>query len=195
MSNIKRFYEEYTKHCEKKKTSSNSNRVLGKEENIQTNKSIKSFQKENIHNNAIIPFGYEKSNINNKAGHTYLENEKKNLEKKSGCLKKKKLNFPMKNIIAGKKEFYKKNGKSENFILYTENELGLNAFDKKLNSNIFNSEEDYDSDDMIIMEGKYKVQEDLIDAIENIKKNKFKNIYNYQKYYVNEKYNTISLKK
>ena len=101
----------------------------------------------------------------------------------------------MKNIIAGKKEFYKKNGKSENFILYTENELGLNTFDKKLNSNIFNSEEDYDSDDMIIMEGKYKVQEDLIDAIENIKKNKFKNIYNYQKYYVNEKYNTISLKK
>ena len=40
---------------------------------------------------------------------------------------------------------------------------------------------------MIIMDGKCKAQEDLMDAVENIKKNKFKNIFNYQKYYVNKK--------
>ena len=64
-SNFKKFYEEYERLFEKKKaSSSNSNRVLGKEENTQTNKNIKSSQKENIHNNIVIPFGYEKNNKN-----------------------------------------------------------------------------------------------------------------------------------
>ena len=67
MSN--RSYEEYQRPFEKKKTSSNSNSVLGKEENIETNKNIKSFQKEKIKNNEVIPFGYEKNNNNNKIEH------------------------------------------------------------------------------------------------------------------------------
>ena len=184
-SNFKKFYEEYERLFEKKKaSSSNSNRVLGKEENTQTNKNIKSSQKENIHNNIVIPFGYEKNNKNNIREHTNLENEINMLEKKSYYFKSKKVFNPMKNIIAGKKVFYKKNGKSEKFNLYIENEIGLNIFDNK--TNIQSSEEDYDSDDMIIMDGKSKAEEDLFEAVENIKKNKYKNICNYQKYYVNK---------
>ena len=185
-TNFKQFYEEYSKIFEKKKISSNSNRVLGKEENIETNKNIKSFQKENNPNNTVIPFGYEKSNKNNVKENTNLENEIKTLEQKSYVAKSKKVYIPMKNIIAGKKVFYKKDGKSENFSLYNENGIKLNVFDKQLKTNVFNSEEDYDSDDMIIMDGKNKATEDLIEAVENIKKNKYKYIYNYQKYYVNK---------
>ena len=69
--------------------------------------------------------------------------------------------------------------------MFNEDDLGLNKYDNKIN--IMSAEEDYDSDDMIIMDGKCKAQEDLMDAVENIKKNKFKNIFNYKKYYVNKK--------
>ena len=182
-----RSYEEYLRLFEKKKISSNSNRVSGKEENIETNKNIKSFEKENIKNNDIIPFDYEKNNKNNKIEHIILEKQIIMMEENSHNLKSKKINNQIKSIIAGKKVFYKKNGKSEIVKLYNENDIGLNKFDKKINSKIYSSEEDYDSDDMIIMDGKCKAQEDLMDAVENIKKNKFKNIFNYQKYYVNKK--------
>ena len=56
-TNFKQYYEEYARLFEKKEKTSNSNGVLGKEENIETNKNIKSFKKENIQNNTVIPFG------------------------------------------------------------------------------------------------------------------------------------------
>ena len=179
---FKKYYEEYKQIFIKKKISSesNSNRVSGKDENIQTSKNIKSTKKENIHNNDVIPFGYE--NINNNINERInLENKINMIDRKSYYFKNRKLYIPKKNIFIGKKEFYKKNGKSENFNLFEEKEIGLNIFNIK--TNIMSSEEDYDSDEMIIMDGKKKAEEDLIEAVENIKKNSFKDINNYQKYY------------
>ena len=88
----------------------------------------------------------------------------------------------MKNITTiREKIFYKKNGRKVKFNLYIENELGLNKFDDKVN--ILQSEEDFDSDDMIIMDGKLKAEEDLFEAVELFKKNSFKEVNNYKKYY------------
>ena len=87
----------------------------------------------------------------------------------------------MKNITIGEKLFYKKNGRSEKFRLFNENEIGLNKYDDKVS--ILESEEDYDSDDMIIIDGVKKAEEDLFEGIEIFKKDHFKDIHNYQKYY------------
>ena len=176
-SDIKKFYEEYEQF--QKKVSSNP--ISGKPANVKTNKFNKSCKKNEKNNNTVFPFAYG-INKNNDENNQNLEDEIKMLEKKSFNLKKKKLFKPMNNITTIRvKEFYKKNGRKEKFNLYNENELGLNIFDDKVN--ILQSEEDYDSDDMIIMDGKRKAEEDLIEAIEIFKKNNFKEIINYQKYY------------
>ena len=176
-SDIKKFYEEYVQF--QKNTSSNP--ISGKQANVKTNKYNKSCQKNEKNNNTIVPFvcGINKNNDENNQN---LEDEIKMLEKKSFNLKKKKLFNPMKNITTiREKIFYKKNGRKVKFNLYIENELGLNKFDDKVN--ILQSEEDFDSDDMIIMDGKLKAEEDLFEAVELFKKNSFKEVNNYKKYY------------
>ncbi len=181
-SDIKKYYEEYEKFFKKKKLSSNSNRVSGKQENIKTNKYNKTCQKENINNNNnVIPFSYRiiaknEEQINPDSNINILE-------KKYGYVKFSKILSPKKNISIGEKVFYKKDGRPEKFSLFNEDDLGLNKYDNKIN--IMSAEEDYDSDDMIIMDGTQKAQSDLFEAVEIVKKNGYKDIYNYQKYYKN----------
>ena len=177
-SDIKKYYEEYKQFFQEKK-SLNSNRAYGKQEKVKTIKFNKTYKKEDIHNLNIIPFGYNA--INNEQKNLKLEDEITLLEKKSFNLKKKKILIPMKNITIGEKLFYKKNGRSEKFRLFNENEIGLNKYDDKVS--ILESEEDYDSDDMIIIDGVKKAEEDLFEGIEIFKKDHFKDIHNYQKYY------------
>ena len=179
-NNFKKYYEEYQQVFHQKTSESNSNRESGREKNIQTNKN-KSCKKENT----IVPFGFG-SIDNNEKEHIHLKNEINMIEKKSFYLKSKKFLKPSKNIFIGTKEFYKKNGKSERFNLFSEKEIKLNIFDTKT-TNILSSEEDYDSDDMIVKDGTKKAEEDLIEAVENVKKYSFKDIYNYQKYKINYK--------
>ena len=176
-SDIKKYYEEYEKF--QKKLSSNP--LLGKQPNAKTNKYNKSCQKNEKNNNTIIPFAYGINKINDENNQN-LEDEIKMLEQKSFNMKKKKLFNPMKNITTiREKIFYKKNGRKVKFNLYIENELGLNKFDNKVN--ILQSEEDYDSDDMIIIDGIKKAEEDLFEGVESFKKNNFKEVNNYKKYY------------
>ena len=178
-SDIKKYYEEYKDFFKKKKLSSNSYKVSGKQANDKTNKNFKSFPKENINNANIIPFGY--GIIKNKEEPINQDSDIRLLEKKNCYVKFSKLLSPKKNITIGEKVFYKKDGRPEKFTLFNENDLGLNKFDNKIN--IMPSEEDYDSDDMIIMDGTQKAQADLFEAVEIVKKNGLKDIYNYQKYY------------
>ena len=177
-NNFKKYYEEYQQVFHQKKISSesNSNRESGKEKNIQTTKN-KSCKKEN----SIIPFGFGPI-VNNVKEHIHLKNEINMIEKKSFYLKSRKFLRPSKNMFIGTKEFYKKNGKSEKFSLFSEKEIKLNIFDTKT-TNILSSEEDYDSDDMIVKDGTEQAEEDIIEAVENVKKYSFKDIYNYHKYY------------
>ena len=176
-SDIKKLYEEYEQL--QKKVSSNP--ISGKQANVKTNKFNKSGKKNDKNNNTVFPFAYGINKISDENNQN-LEDEIKMLEQKSFNLKKKKLFKSMNNITTIRiKEFYKKNGRKEKFNLYNENELGLNKYDDKVN--ILQSEEDYDSDDMIIMDGQRKAEEDLIEAVEIFKKNGFKEVNNYLKYY------------
>ena len=128
--NFKKYYEEYQQVFHQKTSELNSNRESGREKNIQTNKN-KSCKKENI----IVPFGFV-SIDNNVKEHIHLKNEIDMIEKKSFCLKSKKFLKPSKNIFIGTKEFYKKNGKSERFSLFSEKEIKLNIFDTKTTNKI-----------------------------------------------------------
>ena len=175
-NNFKKYYEEYQQVFHQKTSESHSNRESGREKNIQTNKN-KSCKKENT----IVPFSFGYID-NNEKEHIHLKNEINMIEKKSFYLKSKKFLKPSKNIFIGTKEFYKKNGKSERFSLFSEKEIKLNIFDTKT-TNILSSEEDYDSDDMIVKDGTKKAEEDLIEAVENVQKFNFKDIYNYHLYY------------
>ena len=71
-----------------------------------------------------------------------------------------------------KQKIYYKNGKGFKFNLFKEREIGLNGWDKKIN--ILESEEDYDSDDNIILDGKGKTKDDIIEAMRLFRNNKFK---------------------
>ena len=82
--------------------------------------------------------------------------------------------------IIDKKVFYKKDGRTEQFNLYQERDIGLNKYDNQID--IMPSEEDYDSDNMIIMDGKKKAEKDLIEAVEIIKRNNLEEVSNYVKY-------------
>ena len=178
-SNIRKYYQEYEEYLQNKKLCSNPNRISAKQANVKTNKYNKSCAKaESI--NIILPFGYgiDKSMSENNVN---CEEEIKNIDKKFFNIKKKKIAFRKRNILVEKKLFYKKDGRPEKFKLFRENELGLNTFDDKVN--ILQSEEDYDSDDMIVTDGVKKAKEDLFEALEIFRKNKFKDIKNYQKYY------------
>ena len=177
--NIKKYYEEYEKFFQKKNMPSNSNGLSEKQANVDTNKYNKSCQKEVIKDHTIIPFGCCIIKNNNQKNIS-MEDEIKMIEKRSFNLKKKKIFNPMKNITVREKVFYQKNGRSVKFKLFNENELGLNKFDN--NVDILDAEEDYDSDDMIIIDGMKKAEKDLYKAIEYFKKNNFKDIYNYQKF-------------
>ena len=106
------------------------------------------------------------------------------LEAKSSVNKRKNLYTPRKFNV--KQKIYYKNGKGFKFNLFKEREIGLNGWDKKIN--ILESEEDYDSDDNIILDGKGKTKDDIIEAMRLFKNNKFKEIQNYSKYC---KYNKI----
>ena len=89
------------------------------------------------------------------------------LEKKYINMKKKKLNNP--NITTIKEKiFYTEDGKETKFNLYKENELGINIFDDKVT--ILDSEEDYESDETIVMDGKRKSEQDLLKGIELFEK-------------------------
>jgi len=180
-SDIKKYYEEYENFFKKKKLSSNPRILSGKQANVKTNKYIKYNQKENINNNNVnvIPFGYDI--IKNNEEIINQDSDINALEKKYRYIKFNKILSPKKNMNIEEKVFYKKDGRPVKFSLFNENDLGINTFDFKIN--IMSSEEDYDSDDMIIMDGTKKAQEDLFEMVEFVKKNGFKDIFNYQKYY------------
>ena len=55
-------------------------------------------------------------------------------------------------------------------------QIGLNGWNKKIS--ILESEEDYDSDENVIMNGKAKTKDDLNEAMRLFKRNKFKDINN-----------------
>ena len=179
-SNLRKYYEEYEQYIQKKKVSSNSNRISTKQANIKTNKYNKSCQKFDENNNIILPFNYGNNKINSE-NNINLEDEIKMLEKKTLNFKKKKVLAPINNLTVTNKYFYKKDGRTQKFKLYRENELGISIFNNKVD--ILQAEEDYDSDDMIVMDGVKKAEEDLLEAIKLVQKNNFKDIHNYQKYY------------
>ena len=109
----------------------------------------------------------------------------KTLENKSFAKKIKKV-FTQKKYKVNQKVYYK-NGKGIKFNLFKEKEIGLNEWDKKIN--ILESEEDYDSDENVIKDGKARTKNDIIEALRLFKNNKFKDIMNYSKYckYTNNK--------
>ena len=180
-SDFRKYYEEYEKYIQKKKASSNSNKISIKQANVKTNKYNKSCAKVDENTNLVLPFGYGISkSISENNNNKKYEDEIKIMNKKFFNLKKKKMLYPKRNIYVDKKLFYKKDGRPEKFQLFKESELELNAFENKVN--ILQSEEDYDSDDMIITDGVKKAQEDLFEALEIFRKNHFKDIKNYQKY-------------
>ena len=95
-----------------------------------------------------------------------------------------------KKITIDYRKFYKEDGISyEIFPLYKENEIKINIYDKKVK--IESAEEDYDSDDDVLENGKKKISDDLIEAFEIIKKegkkafvncNKYKHFFKTKKY-------------
>ena len=93
--------------------------------------------------------------------------------------KKIKKVFTQKKYKVNQKVYYK-NGKGIKFNLFKEKEIGLNEWDKKIN--ILESEEDYDSDENVIKDGKARTKNDIIEALRLFKNNKFKDIMNYSKY-------------
>ena len=179
MSNYNEYSEELEWLFDKKK--------IGKKENILTNQNYKFYQKENTQNTTVIPFAYKNNNNCYKSQEFIIGKKKeiKTFDKNTNIRKTKKANKPMKcNITAGKKAYYEKNGKAEKFVLYIDKALGLNVYENIIKTRTYNPEEDYDSDDNIILDGKKKVDEDLFEAIEITKKNKFKNVCNYQRYHI-----------
>ena len=177
--NYRNYYDKYEQCIQKKKISSNYKGTSTKQANEITNKYNKSSQKIVENNNIISQFNYDINN-NNDENNINLLDEIKMLENLSFSYKKKKVITPM-NPTVTHIYFYKNDRRMENFNLFKENELGLNIFDNKVD--ILQSEEDYESDDMIVMDGEKKSGEDLLKAVNIIKKNNFKYIYNYQKYY------------
>ena len=171
--NFKKLYREYQQI--QKNVSSNCS--LEKQENAETNKYNKLPQKNQVNSNkSIIPFGFNDENNQS------LQDEIKMIEKKMFAkMKKKKLYNPTKYFTFKEKILYNKNGRKEKFNLFIEEELGLNKYDDKVN--ILPIEEDYDSDDMIIMDGKKKTEQELFQAFEILKKKNLNEINNYKKYY------------
>ena len=128
---------------------------------------------------------YAKSNYKKAPGKENIENFEESqenyintLDEKSPIMKLKKIYTPKKFNVKIK-TFYK-DGKSTKFNLYKEGEIGLNGWNKKIS--ILESEEDYDSDENVIMNGKAKTKDDLNEAMRLFKRNKFKDINNYLKY-------------
>ena len=182
MISYKSHYEEYQKMFQKKKASSNSNKVSLKETNTKTNKYNKSFHKVDDKANTIISFSYENNNNNMIPEYTNQENKNTNEVEEINAfnLKKRKMLIPKIKIKIDKKVFYKKDGRTEQFNLYQERDIGLNKYDNQID--IMPSEEDYDSDNMIIMDGKKKAEKDLIEAVDIIKRNNLEEVSNYVKY-------------
>ena len=112
-------------------------------------------------------------NITNESSYDMEYLEKKSIPQKW----KKEHNYNKLNI--SQKEFYKK-GTSKKFYLVKENEIGLNGWDKKIE--ILEQEEDYESDEGVIREGKNKVKDDLNEAFRIFRRNKFNEINDYGKY-------------
>ena len=151
--------------------------------NISSNfyKDLQQFQKY-ISN---IPKKYPHSNYKKSSGKENLDNTDntsdnymKTLENKSYA-KKNKIVFTPTKYHVNQKVYYK-NGKGTKFNLFKEREIGLNGWDEKIN--ILESEEDYDSDENVIKDGKAKTKDDIIEALRLFKNNKFKDIENYSKY-------------
>ena len=139
-------------------------------------KSLKKIQKKN----------FPKSHYKNEKGKENSENinnesdyDMQLLEQKSGLQKWKK-EKSYKKFNVSQKEFYKK-GKSKRFNLFRENEIRLDEWDKK--TEVLEQEEDYDSDEDVIRDGKNKVKDDLDEALRIFRKNKFNEIISYAKYY------------
>ena len=172
-SNAKKNYNFNKK--QKPKASGKENKITSKNYYYTTRKENSS-QNEPYSFNNLIPLNLSK----------YIK-ESNNSSKKSNFNKQKKSFNPF-SFNIGTKEFYK-DGKSEEFNLFKEKEIGLNGWDKKIN--ILESEEDYDSDQSIINDGKGKAKDDLNEAFKLFKKNRFKDIFNYKLYC---KYNKKNLK-
>ena len=124
---------------------------------------------------------------------TELKKRKKNNINcnRDGLNKRTKITYTdQKKITVGYKKYYKEDGISyETFPLYREKEIKINIYDKKVK--IESAEEDYDSDDAVLENGRKKVFEDLIEAFQIIKKqgknafvncNKYKHFFNTKKY-------------
>ena len=135
---------------------------------------IKNTQKNYPHSNYKRPPGKENLDNSDDTPENYINTLETNLYVK----KFKKIFTPGKFNV--KQKVYYKNGKGMKFNLFREREIGLNGWDKKIN--ILESEEDYDSDENVIMDGKGKTKDDLIEALRIFKINKFKEIKNYSKY-------------
>ena len=145
---------------------------------INYNEELKHFIKDNKKNYAFTNykkkiFREDKENIMNESDNII------NILEVSSALKKRKINNRLNNIKVDKKE-YNKDGKKTKFNLYKDKDLGLNIYDKQIK--ILDSEEDYESDEKIIMDGKIKTREDLSEALKIFNKKKFEEINNFSKY-------------
>ena len=100
------------------------------------------------------------------------------IDSRSNFKKMKKINNSQKYNV-NKKE-YNKAGKNEVFNLFKEKEIKINNYDNDIK--ILESEEDFDSDEDIISDGVRKSKIDLNEALILFKKNKFKDIINYNLY-------------
>ena len=129
---------------------------------------------------------FAKSNLKKAQNKKYMEKNSDDSENNINVYetqlslkKKKKLLYIPKDYNVRKKKYYKE-GKSIEFDLYKEKEIGLDGWNEKIN--ILESEEDYDSDENVIFDGKLKSKNDLSEALKMFSKNKFKEIQNYEKY-------------
>ena len=162
---------------------------IGKEEDILTEENCKFSQKQNSQEKSkekpVIPFTQKKNNnyCCKSEEKSEYKNEIKMLEK-TIFRKNKKTGYPIKSTITtGKSAYYEENGKAEKFDLYIDKALGLNIYENIINTRTYNPEEDFESDNLIVLNGMKQVDEDLLEAIEIVKKNKFKNVCNYQRYH------------
>lgn len=124
---------------------------------------------------------------------TELKNRKKYPIKcnRDGLNKRIKISYTEhKNITINYKKYYKEDGISyEIFPLYKEKEIRINIYDKKVQ--IESAEEDYNSDENVLENGKKKIMDDLIEALKTIKKqgkNAFVNCNKYKHFFKSKKY-------
>ena len=144
---------------------------------------------EKTKNNFLLKSSIKKDNykesVNKFIYKNYFTAKKENpesnddIDSRSNFKKMKKINNSQKYNV-NKKE-YNKAGKNEVFNLFKEKEIKINNYDNDIK--ILESEEDFDSDEDIISDGVRKSKIDLNEALILFKKNKFKDIINYNLYY------------